>query len=293
MFGYVKPQSSELLVREYEFYRATYCGICRAMKKHTGLLSNVSLSYDSVLLALVRMNFIPRGGIQTTRRTCIAHPLKRRGMLVENEAIEYTARAFALFTYYKICDDINDAGVAKRALMTLALPISATAKRRAGLLSLSEMMREKLSRISEMENAMVESVDLPAGVFGELLGEVFSYGLSGDDKMVYYSFGYHLGKFIYAADAAEDYERDFDSGNYNPYTLVYKKPTLSHENRQSIKCALLLECRKIEAAFNLMPFGERATVENIVKNIIYLGLPARIAFLDGDDGMLAKEGVEN
>ena len=88
MFGYVKPEKSELLVREYEFYRATYCGICRAMKKHTGALSNISLSYDSVLLALVRMCFVPKGAIKAEKRRCIAHPLKRRGMLAENEAIE-------------------------------------------------------------------------------------------------------------------------------------------------------------------------------------------------------------
>ena len=37
MFGYVKPVVGELLVKEHEFYKATYCGICRAMKKHTGL----------------------------------------------------------------------------------------------------------------------------------------------------------------------------------------------------------------------------------------------------------------
>ena len=33
MFGYVKPVVSELLVKEHEFYKATYCGICRSMKK--------------------------------------------------------------------------------------------------------------------------------------------------------------------------------------------------------------------------------------------------------------------
>ena len=59
MFGYVKPVVGEMLVREHEFYKATYCGICRAMKKHTGALSNVTLSYDSVFLALMRMLYIP------------------------------------------------------------------------------------------------------------------------------------------------------------------------------------------------------------------------------------------
>ena len=293
MFGYVKPERSELLVREYEFYRATYCGVCRAMKKYTGTLSNVALSYDSVLLALVRMNFVPKDGIRAVSRRCIAHPIKARGMIAENEAIEYTARAFALFTYYKLRDDISDERLARRFAVRMLLPISKHAKRRSGLVLLSDIMREKLDRISELERECVESVDAPAEIFGELLGEVFAFGLAGDDRTVYYTFGYHLGKFIYAADAAEDYERDYKNKNYNPYTLVYKTPTLSYENKQTIKCALLLECRKIESAFNLMPFGNRSTVENIVRNIIYLGLPARIAFLDKDGADIEKEKREN
>ena len=195
---------------------------------------------------------------------------------------------------YKLRDDISDGNFARRAAMRMALPITSSAKRRAGLSALSSLMKEKLDKITECEREKLESVDIPASLFGELLGEVFSGELSGNDKTVYYSFGYHLGRFIYAADAAEDYERDFKSGNYNPYTLVYKTPVLSYENRQTIKCALLLECKKIEAAFNLMPFGSRATIENIVKNIIYLGLPARISFLDSEGGEgEAKEKIEN
>lgn len=279
MFGYVKPTVSELLVREHEFYRATYCGICRAMKRHTGAFSNVSLSYDSVLLALMRMCLVEKDGIQAERRRCIAHPLKRRGMLRENEAIEYTARAFALFTYYKMRDDIKDENIAKRTATCAVRPILSHAKSRAGLTELSELMKEKLDRISELEEAKTESVDLPAAVFGELLGGVFSYGLSGDNEKIYYTFGYHLGKFIYAADAAEDYERDYKSGSYNPYVLFYGTPEMSRENKETVRSALLLECRKIESAFNLVPFGSRATIENIVRNIIYLGLPKRIEFL--------------
>jgi len=106
MFGYVKPVTSELLVKDYEFYKATYCGVCRAMKKHTGALSNVTLSYDSVLLALVRMLYIPDVDISAKRARCIAHPLKKRCMLTENSAVEYTARAFAVLTYHKLLDDI-------------------------------------------------------------------------------------------------------------------------------------------------------------------------------------------
>lgn len=282
MFGYVKPQKSEMLMREYEFYRATYCGICRAMKRHTGAISNVTLSYDSVFLALVRMLYVEDSKISASKRRCIAHPLATRPMLEENEAIEYTARTFAILTYYKLRDDMADERLLKKAAVTLARPIASSAKRKANSPDICEIVKDRLDKISALERDMCPSVDEPAALFGELLGEIFAYGFSGNDRLVLYECGYHLGKFIYAADAAEDYERDRESGSYNPYVILYNGAALTAENKQSIKCALLLECRALEGAINLLPYGNRATIENILSNIIYLGLPKRIEFLDSE-----------
>ena len=280
MFGYVKPVHSELLVKEHEFYKATYCGICRAMKKHTGFFSNVALTYDSVFLALVRMLFVDDSDIGVEKRRCIAHPMKKKGMLRENEAIVYTARAFAILTYYKTLDDIRDEKAIKKALVSTARPIFKIGDRKAHLDFLSSLTAEKLARINEMEDEGVKSVDDPASVFGELLGEIFAYGFSGSDRLVLYTAGYHLGRFIYAADAADDYEDDRINGKYNPYVLTYGGNPLTAENKNTIKCALILECKRIEGAVNLFPFGERRVIENIIKNIIYLGLTKRIEFLD-------------
>ena len=283
MFGYVKPVHSELLVKEYEFYKAAYCGVCRAMKRHTGRLSNISLSYDSVLLALVRMLYVPDEKINAKMQKCIAHPFKKRCMLVENEAIEYTARAFAILAYYKVMDDFSDEGGGKRALLAPIKPILASGARRAELSDISSVIKEKLDEINLLEREGKASVDEPANLFGELLSEVFSFGMEGDDKTVLSEFGLYLGRFIYAADAAEDYEEDRARGRYNPYVLLYEGKPLTKENKMSIKCALILECKNMETAVNLMPFGNRYTIENIVKNIIYLGLIKRIEFLDKDD----------
>ena len=113
-----------------------------------------------------------------------------------------------------------------------------------------------------------------------MLGEIFAFGLDESDKLVPRQVGYHLGRFIYAADAADDYDKDVKSGSYNPYVILYNSRPLTKENKQNIKCGLLLECKKIEAAVNLLPFGNRATIENIINNVIYLGLVKRIEFLD-------------
>ena len=283
MFGYVKPVVSELLVKENEFYRATYCGVCRAMKKYTGALSNTLLTYDSVFLALVRMAYIPDSALGSKMRRCIAHPVKRRNMLNDNPAIEYTARAFGILSYYKMMDDISDERLAKRMLVSLARPISSAARKMADLTSLADVVKEKLDAITTLERENTPSVDEPANLFGELLGEVFSYGLEGEDRLVTRQVGYYLGKFIYAADAAEDYDEDLKKGSYNPYCLIYGGKPLTAENKASIKCALILECKNLENAINFIPFGNKITVENIVRNIIYLGLVKRIEFLDGEE----------
>lgn len=280
MFGYVKPVVKELLVKEHEFYKATYCGICRSMKKHTGGLSIATITYDSVFLALCRMAYISDSELGSSMRRCIMHPMKKRCILNDNSAIEYTARAFAILSYYKMQDDLTDEGLGKRMLVGVTKPVFASAKKKADMTDLAEIAKDRLGKISEIERERRPGIDEPAELFGELLGEVFAYDLSGSDKLVMYECGYHLGKFVYLVDAIDDYEKDRKAGKYNPYVIAYDGKDLTLENKQNVKTALLLECKKLEAAVNLISFENKITVENIVKNIIYLGLVDRIKFLD-------------
>ena len=289
MFGYVKPVAKELLVKEHEFYKATYCGICRSMKKHTGGLSTLTITYDSVFLALVRMAYIPDSELSSSMRRCIAHPMKKKCMLNDNSAIEYTARAFAILSYYKMKDDLSDEGAWKRMLVSVTRPVLSSAKKHADLQPLADIAKEKLGKIGEIEKAKTPGIDEPAGLFGELLGEIFAFGLSGSDRLVTYECGYHLGKFIFLADAIDDYYSDLKDGKYNPYVIAYNGANLTYENRQNVKTALLLECKKLENAINLIPFENKITAENIVRNIIYLGLVDRIKFLDEPDKEVVKQ----
>ena len=280
MFGYVKPVVKELLVKEHEFYKATYCGICRSMKQHTGGLSIATITYDSVFLALARMAYIPDSELASSMRRCVMHPVKKRCMLNDNSAIEYTARAFAILSYYKMQDDLSDEGLGKRMLVSLTKPVFSSAKKKADMTELAKIAKDRLSKISVIEKERRLGIDEPAELFGELLGEVFAYAIEGSDRLVMYECGYHLGKFIYLVDAIDDYDKDRKAGKYNPYVIAYNGEDLTLENKQNVKTALLLECKKLESAVNLIPFGNKITVENIVKNIIYLGLVDRIKFLD-------------
>lgn len=279
MFGYVRPDKGELLVRDYEFYRATYCGICRTMKATTGLTSPMFLSYDSVYLALVRMVFLEDGAFDVRRIRCLAHPMKTRGALVTNEALAYTARVFACLAYHRLRDDLTDEALPRRMAEGTLMPLLRHGQKKAQLGELDAVMASELSYIRGLEEATCASVDLPAEHFGKLLSEVFSYGLTGADAIVTQQIGYHLGKFIYVADAAEDYEKDRKSGAYNPFVLRYGGTPLTEENRTTMHTSLLLEAEGLGQAVELLPYGQRQTLERLIKNITYLGLPARIRFL--------------
>lgn len=288
MFGYVKPLHTELLVREYDFYRAAYCGVCRAMRKNTGFLSSLSLSYDFVFLALCRM-LLSDGHVACRKCRCVAHPFHKRSCLSENEGLVYAARVGALLARDKLADDRQDHGFGKRLRAFLAYPVFAKAARRASLPALSDKMRMYLAELSRMEKERTPSIDQPAEQFGFLLGEVFAEGLDDPVRETFYKVGFHLGRFIYAADAAEDITKDEKSGDYNPYILLYGKGNFGAPQKKSAKTALLLELDALGKVTEQLPFGNYLTVEHIIKNTVYLGLPARIRFLDVPQNTERKE----
>ena len=53
MFGYIVVHKPELKVREYETYRASYCGLCHSLKKQSGRIGQLTLSFDMTFLALL------------------------------------------------------------------------------------------------------------------------------------------------------------------------------------------------------------------------------------------------
>ena len=285
MFGYVKPYAPDLYVREYELYRATYCGVCKSMRRHTGLFSTLTLSYDSVFLALVRMLYTDRS-ISCRHCRCVAHPCRARDMAENNEALTFSARASALLSYHKLKDDIIDSGFFRRLPYCFALPVFSRAKKKAKMGEIDLVLGEKLAELRAMEKEKLASVDRPAHISGDLLGMIFAYEKDGEDAEILYDIGYHLGCFVYAADAAEDYSEDCLTDSYNPYRYLYGSEGLSYEIRQNIHTALILRLSSLEAAVNRLPFGDSAAVEQIIKNILYLGLVDRIGFLLKDECLL-------
>ena len=107
MLGYIRTQGPELRLRDYEIYRALYCGLCRHMGKCTGQCSRFSLSYDFVFLAAVRISILNEP-VTTILSRCPVHPLHKRKTVKDSETLKYCADASALLTYHKCRDDLAD-----------------------------------------------------------------------------------------------------------------------------------------------------------------------------------------
>ena len=274
MFGYVKVMRPEMKVREYEFYRSTYCGLCRSMGKCTGQCSRLALSYDMVFLALARIGSSGES-VEIDKATCIAHPFKKRAYMKRNPALDYCASAAAILNYHKIKDDLSDERGVKRMLAAAALPVSASGRRRAlrqGYAELDKAVDEKLSRIEKMR---LSSVNEPARVFGDILGEIFSFGKTGNESRILRELGNSVGRWIYIADALDDWQDDAKRGRYNPFALLYGKEKPDEGEFDGIKIAMKNELISAESALDLMDI-ENTDVRNVLENILFLGLPTRV-----------------
>ncbi len=286
MFGYIKPVKPELKVRELEYYRGIYCGLCRSMGKHTGGFSRLTLSYDFAFLAAVRMvlsDIKPK----FSKCRCMVHPLRKKAMCDDNEALAYCAAAAAVLTECKIRDDINDEKGAKRLAAKIAHIFARKMRNKVRGQAPEETIENALKSLSELEEKQCASVDETADKFGELLSAVVSYGYDGAKAKIASAIGYSVGRYIYVLDAADDLEDDKKTGSYNP--LKY-----ANLNQNDMKIAVRLELTRLEAAINLLDFDGKRSLEGIIKNIIYLGMPSEAdrVFAGGCKGKTDKKGKD-
>ena len=296
MFGYVKVNNAELKVKENELYRSTYCGLCRTMGKCTGQCSRMTLNYDFVFLALVRLVLEGRESqVEFERRRCLVHPIKKRNMMKPNPALNYSAYAAALLNFHKLLDDIADEKGAKRFAARVLRPFFKGAAKKAHRKSfgeLDEKIRSGLSALSECEKKQLPSVDTPAELFGNILGDIMSFGLEGSRARIAYSLGRSVGAWIYIADALDDLESDKKKGRYNPILLLYGGETPTDESLDWISVALKNHLYEATDALDLMEF-ESESVKNILVNILVLGMPAKIeSIISGKDKSKHKSDQE-
>ncbi len=266
MFGYIKIEKSELLVREYEAYKAVYCGLCRQMGRDYSFVSRFILSYDCTFYAIVLMS-LRRSceGFELGR--CRFNPLKRCQFCKNrDDALSEAAALSVILAYYKVLDDIRDGGFLKRLGMRAVKPFFSRWRKKAAKRypTLDELASKMLCGQQEAEKLPSCGLDRAADPTASFLASVLLLEAKTEtEKRVLHRLGYGLGRFIYIIDAVDDFEKDEKTNSFNPFHDVGDRYNVM-KNNLSQALAMTFE------AYSLLDLTD---FKGIIDNVILKGLP--------------------
>ena len=125
-----------------------------------------------------------------------------------------------------------------------------------------EAIVNSLNQLRKLEKENCPNPDLPAGCFGALMGELLVYEEDMWAAMLRQA-GYALGRFIYLADAAEDYAKDRKKHRYNPFRT---------EDWAQWETWLVMAMGRCTRFYEMLPLVQD---KDILDNILYSGVWTR------------------
>lgn len=278
MFGYILPEKPELKIKEYDLYRAYYCGVCKSIAKRYGQVPRLTLNYDSTFLAILLASvWEEKRDIRIER--CIAHPVKKKIVVRNSEIIDYASDMNIILAYYKLEDDWKD----ERSLISRAASLflrNTYKKIRKKYQEKCDIILRRLNELAALEKEKCNSMDRAAEPFAKLMEEIMLYGNDRMDEKhanILKWMGYNIGKWIYIIDAYNDLEDDIRNNSYNPFIYQYnytegaKGDVLSFKNkiRDRVEFNLVYALNQIAKSYELM---ETRCNRGILENIIYMGM---------------------
>lgn len=299
MFGYIMPDKSELKMKEYELFRAYYCGVCKSMGRSFGPISRFALSYEAVFLGLL-LSAVNKEKSAINKEVCFANPFKKKWIVKNNKYVDFAADINVILTYYKLMDNWMD----EKHLPSYAAKLlfsNGYSKASKSNSSTDSIIKNALEKQSKLEQEKCSSIDAAAEPTAEMIRDILLIGCKGADKSVQRAMewlGYNIGKWIYTIDAYDDIEKDIKNGSYNPLVLQYNyKEQPIEEFKDSIKSDierdLVYTLSQIANSIELLDMNQKGIIENIV----YMGMNKKTNnILCGDCSHCKQhtiEGVDN
>ena len=207
MFGYLQIDKAELKVREYEAYKSVYCGLCKQLGRDYSIFARFALSYDCTFYAITLMSLRRScSGFKDGR--CRFNPLKKcKYARCDDDCYSKAAALTVISVYYKLCDDISDSGFFKALAVRVIKPFFSHWRKKAAKRypQLDIIVRDMLNSQIEVEQKDKPSLDESAHPTACMLAEIMkAEGGNESDARVLYECGYHLGRWVYLMDAADD-----------------------------------------------------------------------------------------
>lgn len=298
MFGYVFPDKPELKIKEFELFKAYYCGLCKAIGSSCGQMGRFALNYDSAFLGMLLSSFNSYGEDIRFER-CPVSPVIKKPVIKNSAAISYAADMNIILAYYKSNDDFNDDRSIK-GLMSMGIFYPAFRRAVHRNPEKGRIIKERLNELSMIEKEGCSSTDGPSSVdaasepFAKLTGEVFSYGPLCTDperEKILRWFGYNTGKWIYILDAYDDIEKDIKGKKFNPLLCQFcynneKIVDFKDRIRDNIQFTLTYTLSQVGKAYELLELKKN---REIIENIIYGGMYNKTLQIIGRRSCLKNE----
>lgn len=262
MFGYIRVNKLNLLVRDYFSYRTCYCYLCNELGKNYGILSRMFLNYDITFLTLCLDGLEKEQGEAAIFR-CPFNPFRKMSCIVSKQAIEYSAFINYYLAIQKINDDIIDEGkwfyrIVRYFLLKKHRYKSMCALYREQLQKL-DVLLEQFNQLEQKESSSFDELTNAMGLY---FAELFSMYLENrklqDEQLSKHlrTVSMNLGKWVYLMDAYEDYETDRKKGRFN--LLTHMMEADDSENQINTH-------RKVQVIHQMMVFQ----MHNSLKEIIF------------------------
>ena len=272
MFGYIRPVQGELKVNAFEHFKACYCAMCHSLKKHYGVRARFILNYDFVFLAML---FWPEQVNPDYRfRRCVASPLRKKCYCADLPELEQCSGYSVILAWWKLRDAVQDEGFFKAlAARSGAVMLRWAYKRAAARYpQFDKGVAVHLENLRHMELERNGSLDEMADQFARLLA-MCAEGHAGANRRILEQILYHVGRWIYILDACDDRVEDQVAGRYNPVSARFPDSgeKLRPVDLEALETTLRHSQNIITGSYELMRENYWAP---IIRNIIYLGMPA-------------------
>lgn len=279
MFGYVTPLKAELKVKDFTRFRSYYCGLCLHLKSGAGNIPRMVLNYDMTFLAVLLDSLSTKEPDFELKR-CIVHPKDKKPVVMNNDALQYSAAMNLSLYYHKIKDDIEDDNdIKSKVLEKVLYPYQK--KINKSIDDINNIIKSNLKDLRDFENNKnFYSIDEICHPFSDIVGNILkSYPKElvddGDElRSNLYSLGYTLGKWIYLIDAFDDLKKDMKDNKFNPINYLFNSENKSYDELVPL-IKDRLEFTILNCSYNCKETLEKLPLkrnEDILKNVLELGM---------------------
>ncbi len=273
MLGYVKAWKPEMKIKDYELYRGIYCSLCRALGRNYSPVAQLFLSYDFAFAAVLRMAAADSGCTFSQKR-CPYNPAKKCMNCSDTASLDFCAHALIITVYYKVLDNLHDAGLKSKMLAALLYPVIRLMHKKAARLApeVDKIIGESMKIQAETEKKSDVGIDEAAHPSADALGKVMAIGFGDKLKDSLYTLGYMVGRYVYILDAADDLESDLKSRNFNPFAGEYSDINNAEKRNEFANLVKGMLNLTQNGALDALDSFEKKRFDDILENIIFDGL---------------------